>query len=190
MNKKDVTELIRNRRSVYPHQYLDKPIPKEVILEILENGNYAPTYYKTEPWRFKVIRGEKRKELGYFIANFYKAHAPADKFSEKKYHKIIQKPQDSAAVIAICMQRDPKERPEEWEEMAAVAMAVQNMWLTCAAHNIGCYWGTPKAAMKANELFEMKEGEKCLGFFFMGYVENAKSEQKRASVLEKVVWLD
>ena len=190
MNTKEVTELIRLRRSIYPHQYLDRPIPKEIILEILENANHAPTYFKTEPWRFKVLQGNKKAELGHFIANFYKANAPADKFNEKKFHKIIQKPKDAAVVIAICMQRDPKERLEEWEELAAVSMAVQNMWLTCSAHNIGCYWGTPKAAIKAHELFDMNEGEKCLGFFFMGYVDNAQGSQKRGDISEKVVWLD
>jgi len=190
MNTKELSDLIRNRRSIYPHEYLDKSIPKEVIIEILENANYAPTYKKTEPWRFKVIQGKKRAVVGHFIANFYKANSPSDKFNENKFHKIIQKPQDSAVVVAICMQRDPKERLDEWEEISAVAMAVQNMWLTCTTHNIGCYWGTPKASINANELFEMEEGEKCLGFFFMGYVENANREQKRTSVLEKVIWVD
>ena len=41
------------------------------------------------------------------------------------------------------MNRDKQNRLPEWEEIAAVSMAVQNMWLTCYANNIGCYLSTP-----------------------------------------------
>ena len=33
------------------------------------------------------------------------------------------------------MKRDLKESVPEWEEIAATAMAVQNMWLTCVDFN-------------------------------------------------------
>jgi nitroreductase len=32
----------------------------------------------------------------------------------------------------------------DWEEIAATSMAVQNMYLTCTANRIGCYWSSPK----------------------------------------------
>jgi hypothetical protein len=35
------------------------------------------------------------------------------------------------------MQRDEKERIPDWEEVAATAMAVLNMWLTSHSPNIG-----------------------------------------------------
>ena len=38
------------------------------------------------------------------------------------------------------MKRD-KSLPK-MEEVAAVSMAVQNMWLTATAHGVGCYWST------------------------------------------------
>ena len=35
--------------------YIDKPVPKEIIEEILEAGRYAPSSLNTQPWEFVVI---------------------------------------------------------------------------------------------------------------------------------------
>ena len=36
------------------------------------------------------------------------------------------------------MDRNTENLIPEWEEIAAVSMSVQNMWLTCTANEIGC----------------------------------------------------
>lgn len=68
-----IEEIIKNRRSVFPAQYNSEAINKETIQKILEIANYAPTHKKTEPWRFKVMQGEKLADLGQFLADKYKA---------------------------------------------------------------------------------------------------------------------
>jgi len=55
--------------------------------------------------------------------------------------------------------------PPEWEEISAVAMAVQNMWLACTALEIGAYWSSPSLINHLDEFFNFNEGESCLGFF-------------------------
>lgn len=189
MTNTDLNVLIRGRRSIYPPEFLEKEIPQDILETILTNGLYAPTYHKTEPWRFKVMQGAAKKKLGAFLSNAYKASTPEEQFNENKFHKIIEKAERSSAVIALCMQRDPKERLEEWEEIAAVAMAVQNIWLTATQYGIGGYWGSPKAIKKAGKIIDLAEGEKCLGFFFMGYVDNPIRDAKRKSLSEKVTWM-
>ena len=49
-----IENLIRNRRSVFPDQYNDRPIARETLERLLEAANWAPTHKKTEPWRFRV----------------------------------------------------------------------------------------------------------------------------------------
>ena len=95
----------------------------------------------------------------------------------------------SAAVIAICMQRDCNESVPEWEEIAAVAMAVQNMWLCCTEMGIGCYWSSPGLIGHMDEYFDMAEGEKCLGFLYMGYYDTEVKEVTRGAIEDKVVWI-
>jgi len=183
-----IFDLIKERRSIFPPQFIDKPISKETIEKILEAANWAPTHNKTEPWRFKVLMGEKKKELGAFLSNKYQEVDPKPK--QMKIKKLQFNPSNSAAVIAICMQRDPKESIPEWEEIAAVSMAVQNMWLYCTELGIGTYWASPGLIKFMDEFFDLNEGERCLGFLFMGYFDGEVIPSARTPISEKTEWLD
>ena len=130
-----IFDLIKNRRSIFPVQFNDRPIRKSDIERLLEAANWAPTHKKTEPWRFKVLLGKSKEDLGSFLSTKYQE--VADKPKQVKIKKLMYNPTKSAAVIAICMQRDPYESIPEWEEVAAVSMAVQNMWLCCTELGIG-----------------------------------------------------
>nr|WP_299383010.1 nitroreductase [Allomuricauda sp.] len=183
-----IFELIQNRRSVFPAQYNDRPIERANIEKILEAANWAPTHRKTEPWRFKVFLGDKKKELGEFLSEKYQQIDSKPK--QVKIKKLLDNPVRSGAVIAICMQRDPLESVPEWEELAATAMAVQNMWLCCAELGIGCYWSSPGLIQFMHEFVDLNEGEKCLGFFYMGYYDGEVASGERGPIGEKVEWLE
>ncbi len=183
-----IFELIQRRRSVFPAQYNEQPIKKSDIEKILEAANWAPTHKKTEPWRFKVLLGEKKNELGVFLSKKYEEVEERPK--QIKIKKLQENPARSGAVIAICMQRDPNESLPEWEELAATAMAVQNMWLCCTELGIGCYWSSPGPIKYMDEFFELGEGEKCLGFFYMGHYDEEIPESPRRPISEKVAWLE
>lgn len=185
------TEIIRSRRSIFPHSYTDEKIPNALIEEFLENANHAPTHRLTEPWRFKIIAGEKLGALGDLLANLYKEKMSEEKFSDMKYKKTAQKPRLCSHVIAICMERDVEERIPEWEEIAATAMAVQNIWLSASAYGIGAYWSSPSTikSVACRDFLNLGEGQRCLGFLFMGYHQMPEQEAKRGSIQEKVEWL-
>lgn len=190
MTPAEVSDLLRSRRSIFPKTYNDRPIDKAIIEEVLENANWAPTHKFTEPWRFKVFREKGLERLSTYLSSWYKENIPEDKYSEKKFEKTRTNPLRSSCVIAICMQRDPAASIPEWEEIAAVACAVQNMYLTCAAHNIGCYWSSPRSILEARDFLQLGEGESCLGLFYMGYHDLPEMEGKRQPIQDKTVWLE
>ncbi len=183
-----IFDLIRKRRSVFPAQYIDKPIAKADIEKVLEAANWAPTHKKTEPWRFKVLLGESKTKLGLFLSLKYMEHEAKPK--QFKVEKLIENPKRSGAVIGICMQRDATESLPEWEEIASVSMAVQNMWLCCTEMGLGCYWSSPGLIQYMDEFFDLKVGEKCLGFFYLGHYEEAIPDQTRRPIAEKTVWME
>ena len=189
MKPTTISELIRKRRSIFPKTYISQPISKEIIKEVLENANWAPTHKMTEPWRFKVLRGDALIKLRDWQVHWYKTVFPKEKFSERKLKKLETNPLKAGCIIAICMQRDEKERIPEWEEVAAVACAVQNMWLTTTAHDIGAYWSSPGFIRDIGPFLNLKEGERCLGFFYMGYHDTLEMPAKRQPIEEKVEWL-
>lgn len=190
MNFRELSQLIATRRSVFPQVYNDTPISRETIEQILENANWAPNHRKTEPWRWRVIRGVGREKLSNYLGTYYTDHTPADKYSEIKYKKTIAKPLQSQAIIAICMHRDPAESVPEWEEIAAVSAAVQNMWLSCTALGIGSYWSSPASAADAHDFLELAENELCLGWFYMGYYDPIPLKGQRKPAAEKVTWIE
>ncbi|MGJ8665694.1 MAG: nitroreductase family protein [Patiriisocius sp.] len=183
-----IQDLIKTRRSVFPDQYNDQLITKEELNQILEAANWAPTHKRTEPWRFKVVQGTSKLALGDFLAETLKKTSP--RFSEFKYKKIKEKCEKSSAVIVICLERDAQERIPEWEEVAATAMAVQNMWLVAHSLKIGAYWSSPGMIKYMGEFFDFKENELCLGFFYMGKYDGELEPGNRNSAIdEKTVWL-
>lgn len=159
-------DIIKNRRSIMPNQYNDTPIDEIELNKILESANWAPTHRKTEPWRFKVFQNKAKLKLGDFLAIKYQN--TTQNFSKFRFEKIKEKLAKSSVVIAICMQRDLKESVPEWEELASVSMAVQNMWLMSTNLGIGSYWNSPLLMNYLGEHITLLEGEKCLGFFYMG----------------------
>lgn len=185
-----LNHLIAHRRSIFPKDFSQKPIPKHILLKILENGTWAPNHKKTEPWLFKVFDGKARQKLGAFLASWYKNNTPPEKFLEKKYQKTLAKAHQSGCVIAICMQRDLEERIPEWEEVAAVACAVQNIWLSCTAYGIGAYWSSPKAIEDIDAFLKLEANQKCLGFLYMGYADNILQKSSRAPLENKVVFMN
>ena len=183
-----VFELIKKRRSVFPAQYNAVPVEKEFISKLLEAANWAPTHRKTEPWRFKVLMGDKKAQLGDFLSKKYQETEARPK--QVKIRKLLETPRKAAAIVAICMQRDPNESVPEWEEIAATAMAVQNMWLCCAEAGVGCYWSSPGLIKHMDEFFDLAEGERCLGFFYIGNYDEEITDQTRTPIEDKVVWLE
>ena len=185
----NIEEAILYRRSVFPEQFEDGPIPNEKIERLLALANCAPTHKKTEPWRFKVACGEKKQQLAEHMALLYKNSVPQKKYSTFKEKKVKQKVEKSAVVLAICMQRDLKERIPEWEEIAAVAMAVQNLWLSLEAEGLGGYWSSPDFIDQMGSFLNLAEGEKCLGFFYLGNYGGMTVKGHHGDYKEKVHWL-
>jgi len=103
MNIQSLSQIISSRRSIFPNMYTDKPISDETIKAILENANWAPNHKKTEPWRWKVIKGTGLQRLSTYLGEWYEEHTAPEKYSEIKHKKTIKKPLQSQAVIAICM---------------------------------------------------------------------------------------
>ncbi len=186
----NINEIIRGRRSIFPPQYNEKPVSKEFIKMLLENANWAPTHRLTQPWRFKIVQNEAKDRLGTFLSDTYTDITTDQDFSPFKHKKIISNCKAASAIIAICMQRDAKARIPEWEEIASTAMAVQNMWLTCTAHKVGCYWSSPKLINYMDDFFDFEEGERCLGFLYLGhYDQDEEIQSKRDAIDNKVEWL-
>ncbi|NBP28212.1 MAG: nitroreductase [Flavobacteriia bacterium] len=143
-NLSEITEIIRNRRTIYPEQFSDRKVHKEQIELILQNAQWAPTHGNTQPWRFHVFMDQSKERLSQFLGTTYLALTPKELQNDAKLAKLMRRPILSSAVIAVSMARQKEKKIPEIEEVEAVACAIQNMHLTCTAYDIGLFWSTPK----------------------------------------------
>lgn len=170
MNKAEVLkEIIEQRKSIFPKDYSDTEISQEILDEILHSATLAPNHKRTKPWRFKTFRGEEKAKLALEMQSIYKSTQPETLFLEKKYNDIGFKINKADTVVSIVVNFSGM--VPDWEEIAAVSMAVQNMYLTCTANNIGCYWSSPKIVDHLKESLIIEENQKCLGFLYIGSMD-------------------
>jgi len=115
-----------------------------------------------------------------------------EKFSQKKFEKLEARGEKCSVIVAVTMVPDPNERIPEIEEVEAVACAVQNMYLTCAAHGIGALYSTPGFiySEEVSEFLGLEEGAKCLGLFYMGYPEGEWPKSHRKPLEYVTEWIE
>ena len=61
MEAADLDALVAQRRSI--RGYKDKPVPKELIDEIISVAKGAPSSMNTQPWFFHVVTGEPLEKI-------------------------------------------------------------------------------------------------------------------------------
>src|SRR5690606_2575680 len=101
---------------------------------------------------------------------------------ENTREKVVQ----SGAVIALVVSYSGA--VPQWEELAATACAVQNLWLAASAAGIGGYWSSPGTIKQIGDFLNLGDHEECIGFFYMGYHETAPRETGRIPITEKIRW--
>ncbi len=190
-NLSEITELIRNRRTIFPEQYSSRKVHKEQIELIINNALWAPNHGNTQPWRFHVFTEGGLQKLSDFLGKTYLELTPEGEQNPMKLAKMISRPLRSSVVIAVSMTKQPESKILEIEEIEAVACAIQNMYLTCTAYGLGGFWSTPKLIYKQemNSFLELNEQDKCLGLFYIGYPEGEWPKAHRKPLEYVTKWI-
>lgn len=193
-NPTAIDEIIRHRRTIKPPMMSDAPVAEEDLEAILENANWAPSHGLTQPWRFKVYRGESRSQLADAFGDLYETALPKEEQKEGKADKIRKMPRLAPVVILVCMERQKIEKIRELEEIEAVACAVQNMHLTASARGLGAFWSTPPFLYtpEMNAYLGLGEKDRCLGIFYLGHPaeSDAWPKGRRQPIGDRVEYID
>ncbi len=170
-NLSEITEVIKNRRTIYPEMYSTRKVHREIIEDLLNNAIWAPTHGLTQPWRFSVFTGDGLVKLSEFQSGLYSKLFTGDSFNEMKFNKLKNRPLLASAVIAVSVKRDKKEKISELEETEAVACAIQNMHLTATAYGLGAFWASPKLIYRPEmkEFLGLEDKDNCVALFYIGY---------------------
>jgi len=136
----DLATLLKSRRSV--RHYQDRPVPPELIEQVLEAARWAPSPHGRQPWRFVVFtRRELKERLIEHMSETWRAELRMDNQPEEivelRLEKSRQRILNAPALIMPCLyledlDRYPDARRQEDERIMAIqslGAAVQNMLL-------------------------------------------------------------
>jgi nitroreductase len=183
-----VLEAIRSRRSIGK---VDTERPsRETIARLIEAARWAPNHHLTEPWRFFVLTGQARRDLGEAMARAQHGD-PASDEALAAFERTANKPLRAPVVIAVAVQPSPDARIPEVEELAAGAAAVQNLLLAAHALGLGAIWrtGEPCYHPTIRTFFGLDERARLLGFVYLGYPVAAPPARERTPVEDLTTWL-
>ncbi|MGH2461343.1 MAG: nitroreductase family protein [Chloroflexota bacterium] len=165
-----VAETIRTRRSNL-NVDLERPVPRELIDELVELAISAPNHYRTNPWRFVVLTGPARARLGEIAARALAAQPDAkESFVERQRTQFLRAP----AVIAVASAGDA-DPVKHFENKHAVAAGVQNIQLGATAAGLASAWRSgaamvdPSVSATVKEALGLEPTDEIVSFLYLGY---------------------
>ena len=185
-----IANVIKSRRSIKPVKMNGKKISNEQVTELLKLANWAPTHGRTEPWRFIVYSGDKVKEFCRQHAELYKTHIPPEKFEQANYEKQLHNGDLASHVIIAIMQRGSSPKIPALEEIAATAIAIQNILLGATAAGIASFWSTGGMAHHPvmKHFLGLKEQDIVMSLLYLGYTDEKTEGKRQSEIEEKVIW--
>lgn len=185
----NINEYIRNRRSHFVKEFTGEKLPDEVVHQMIENAHWAPSHKLTLPWQFAVYTGESLVSLCTLMEELYRTKTPSEKFNADKLKKIQDYPAKISHIISIGMKRH--EIIPEWEEIASIGAAVQNMYLTLSNDEHACgYWtsGNGTGTDEVKKFTGLDSEDRHLGYFFLGHIEEKRTEAMRETSQNHFTW--
>ena len=182
----------RTRRTVKPSQ-MDgaREVPRELLLEILEDAHWAPTHGMTQPWRFHVFTGPARDRLAEGLQALYDRLTPPAQVRADKREKLRSNALAAPVVIAVAARVEPGGKITETEEIAAASCAVQNLLLSAHQRGLGSFWASPPVSYSSAfaEWLGLDSTHRALGIIYLGYaLPGARAVSSRVPLTERVVF--
>src|SRR5690606_13401013 len=104
-------------------RYGQETPPRHVIGRIIEAATWAPNHRLTEPWRFFVLLGDARADLGERVGEAMVAAGETQGMADATRTKLLRAP-----VLVVVAQTDrPADPTLDLEDYAAVVAATQNL---------------------------------------------------------------
>jgi nitroreductase len=163
---------------------LTDPAPDEDQLRlILSAAANAPDHGRLRPWRFLVVRGSARAQLGQAFADALARRTPES--SAQMLEAERKKAERAPLIIVVSAEVQPNPKVPEVEQIVAVGAAAQNILLAAHALGFGAFWRTGAAAYDdfVKERLSIPAAESIVGFIYVGTLGAPLPERKPAESL-------
>src|SRR5690348_3502067 len=193
-NKKEdmhVFDVIKRRRSI--GKMTGERPTREQIEQLLEAATHAPNHHKVQPWKFIVLAGNAREELGAVMAESLANRL--EETSSNKAQAVLNKERGkllrSPVVVVVVAETPRQPKVLEIENIEAVAAAVQNMLLVAEEMGLACMWRTGDTAyeVRVKRWLGLQPEDAIVAFVYVGFPAIPKLERRPTSFEQKTTWL-
>ncbi len=146
-----IIKVIKNRRSI--RRYGDRPVPEDIIRQVLEAARWGPSAHNRQPWRFAVLTSPSWKvRLARRMGEQFRADLLRDgavpEDAERQVTRSVARISQAPAVIVLflsmaVMDHYPdglRQAAERVMAVQSVALAAQNLLLAAHALGLGACW--------------------------------------------------
>lgn len=151
-NDRDVLRrIMRERRSI--RRYVERPVDRALLEELLAYATWAPSAHNRQPWRFCVVTDRSEQErLAAVMGERWAADLRADGMDEATVERRAAisriRMTTAAALVVACLCMDDmdvyadakRQAAERTMAVQSVALACQNLLLAAHAHGLGACW--------------------------------------------------
>lgn len=195
----DALEAIRSRRSIGKH--LPFPPSREDVEVLLAAAVEAPNHHETEPWRFCVVAGDAREELGAVMEEALRLRMRGEDAAKVDGLALAEraKPMRSPVLIVVGVKHaagqeagpglaNGGERVLPVEDLEAAAAAIQNILLAAHALGLAAQWRTGDGAFDplVKAWFGLAPTDEIAGLVYVGHRDPARDPPHR----EARTWQD
>jgi nitroreductase len=190
----DALEAIMKRRSI--RSFTDGPIPDDVLEKILAAGAQAPSAKNRQPWRFIVVRGEKKAGMLQVMRDGldkYKARGEETGSAEGTLGAMSQAPVTvfiyNPEGMHPWLTRSIGEAFADLMNIQSVGAAIENMCVAAYAFGVGSLWiGDVTYTYEELSRFLGQDCQMVAAVSF-GYPAGRPGPTSRRSLSETVIWL-
>lgn len=167
----DVISFLQNRVS---QGWVKPPAPnREQVETLLRCAVRAPDHGRMKPWRFVVLSGDALNQLSLAFEQAGLAGDPAaDDAKRARWRKM---PLRAPMIIVTAARTQPNPKVPEWEQVAAVIAATQNILLAAIAQGFGVIWRTGEMTSSplVKEFLGLAPGDQIVSFLYIGTPDGA-----------------
>lgn len=184
-------EIILNRRDIRGNHFIDKPLTDACLDRLMEAAINAPSVGFSQPWEFVVIKDNAIKQQ--IKESFETAHVKeSELFKDEKQRAYVQLKMEGIleAPVNIAAFYKPSLEPVLGQTsikevgIYSVVCAIQNMWLTARALNIGMCWVSILNEENVKKILNAPKENVLIAYLCVGYVDKFLTQPE----LETLKW--
>lgn len=173
----EALELLLTRDSALK---LEPPGPDARALDAMfKSALRAPDHGRLRPWRFVLIRAERRERFGGVLAASLKRREPnaSPDTLERERQKALRAP----VIVVVAAQFKPSDKIPEVEQIVSAGAAAQNVMLAAHALGYGAMWrtGAPAYDPEVKQALGLDPRDAIIGFLYIGNRTAASSPLPR-----------